>query len=273
LKHPPAYCVEFGNAPKLTEIRLYYTDMHVLKNIIATADDFGLNTTVNGAILKCYSMGYINSTSFLTNTPCFEESVELLKQNAIIKNVGVHINFADGKPVSNFKHYAYLNDDGTWNINKTNNKKLAVLNNELKASFFTEIDAQINRALASKIPVNHLDSHYHIHTVPIFYKLFLQAAKKHNLKLRLAQTYNEGNFIKFAYRKYVNQLYKANHINYSHRFETVRYFLNNEPGTVKNDVVELMLHPDIGPAGELIDHYDNATSDWITYLERIKKTL
>jgi predicted glycoside hydrolase/deacetylase ChbG (UPF0249 family) len=131
-------------------------------------------------------------------------------------------------------------------------------------AFTNELNAQVDKAIEAKIPITHLDSHYHLHTLPCFYRIFLDAAKRYNLKLRLAQTYNEGSLLKFAYRKYVNHALKINHVEYAERFETVARYLTNTNNMRR---VEVMLHPDMGPDGKLTDHYHADTmTAWIQFL-------
>src|SRR5882724_1405681 len=141
-------------------------------NIIANADDFGMNSQVNKAVLYCFEQGYINSTSIMTNTEFFEEAAEMTKKHAIITNIGVHINLTDGKPITDFARRTYLDDDGNWDKKKVN-KKLKFLNASSKAAFFEEINAQIVKAQSHNLPITHLDSHRHVHTLPAYYELFL----------------------------------------------------------------------------------------------------
>ena len=158
--------------------------MYIPNNLIVNADDLGLNLSVNKAILFCYTHGYINSTSLLTNTIYWDDTIDLIYNNPFIKNIGVHINFAEDKPITNFSHQAYLDECGNWDLRNTR-KILNYFDAATKLSFLKEIYAQIDKALSSKISITHLDSHYHLHTQPCFYKLFLQAAKHYKLKLRL----------------------------------------------------------------------------------------
>jgi predicted glycoside hydrolase/deacetylase ChbG (UPF0249 family) len=240
--------------------------MHIPPNIIVNADDIGLNRSVNQAILYCFKEGIINSTSLLTNMDYFDEAVAIINNNPVIINIGVHGNFAEGKPLTNFKASQFLTADGKWDINKTN-KVLQVLNAESKRAFTLELDAQIQRALEANISITHLDSHLHLHTLPAFYGIFIAAAKKYNLKLRLAQTYREGSFIKYAYRKYINNKITSAGINYSVFFETVDEFLKNEKRDLTGKKVEIMVHPDLSDAGKLFDHVDGTSiHDLTTYL-------
>jgi len=238
--------------------------MRIPANIIANADDLGYNTAVNKAILYCYELGYINSTSLMTSTTYFEETVNLVHENAAITNIGIHVNLAEGPPLTDFKR-DYLDATGNWDIKKTN-KLYNPLDSATKAAFSKEINAQIDRAIEAKIPIAHLDSH--LHTLPAFYKLFLAAAKQHKLKLRLAQTYNEGSYLKFYYRKYINYIFRNNGVNYSDRFETVDRFLQcSDQASSQNIVVEVMLHPWFNSENILEDHYDRDTlAKWIDFL-------
>jgi predicted glycoside hydrolase/deacetylase ChbG (UPF0249 family) len=235
--------------------------------IIANADDLGYSTSVNTAILHCFEHGYINSASLMTNMGGFEEAANLVHEKPVIRNIGVHVNFAEGRPLTNLKGN-YFDDEGNWDVHKTN-RVLNTLNSAGKSAFLKEINAQIDKALAEKIPVSHLDSHLHLHTFPYLFQLFLTAAKQYNLKLRLAQTYMEGSYLKYYYRKYINSLIKKSDLNYSDRFETVDQLLQHTRQHSPELTVEIMLHPSFNSSGELIDHCDpSAMVHWITSLEK-----
>jgi predicted glycoside hydrolase/deacetylase ChbG (UPF0249 family) len=87
-------------------------------NILANADDFGYSASVNKAILFCFENGYINSATLLTNTPGFDEAVQMVRDNQCIKNIGIHINLAEGRPLTNLGD-TFLNADGCFNLQKT----------------------------------------------------------------------------------------------------------------------------------------------------------
>ncbi|MFD0750808.1 ChbG/HpnK family deacetylase [Mucilaginibacter calamicampi] len=248
--------------------------MDNIKNytIIANADDFGLKGSVNSAIIQCFQKGYITSASIMTNSAIFDETVKLINSNACVINIGVHIDLVEFKPLTAFKPIKFLNEEGNWN-SEAINKKFLILDAQAKDAFELEIYKQIETALSAGLNISHLDSHYHIHTLPCFYNLFIKAAKKYHLKLRLAQTYNEGNYLKFLYRKWLNNSIKKNGCNYSDLFEDVDHFLTSE-GQNGALSVEIMLHPDLDVYGNLTDHYDPDTmTKWMAFLHNAKKTL
>lgn len=245
--------------------------MALKSNIIANADDFGFNSSVNKAILFCFEKEYINSATLLTNTPGFDEAVQIIKDNPCIKNVGVHINLAEGKPLTRVPA-RLLKTDGTWDLNKTNNI-LARFNRHEKQTLLLEIYAQIDKAMQHAVRVTHIDSHYHLHTLPALNGLFLQAVRHYKLRLRLAQTYREGSYLKFWYRRYINSTLIAAKLNYTDKFETVAYFLDSTQNLNDGKTVEVMLHPCFDADGNLTDHYDKATiENWISYIKQLQNS-
>jgi predicted glycoside hydrolase/deacetylase ChbG (UPF0249 family) len=240
--------------------------MQLPLNVIANADDFGSAISVNKAILYCYEQKLINSSSLMVNTVAFDEAVEIIQQFSSVTNVGVHINLAEGKPLTNFTERTYLDGNGNFDFVKVN-KKFNILNKQQKASFANEIHAQIDRALSNNIRLTHMDSHCHLHTLPGFHGLFIEAAKKYNLKLRLAQTYSE-NYLNSYYRKYLNGILKRNNINYSDYFETPQRFVAGYASASKQKITEIMLHPELDARGQLIDHFDeDSIRSWMEFLK------
>ena len=64
-----------------------------MKKLIVNADDFGLCTSVNKAIIECHLAGNINSTTLMANMPGTEEAVELSKKHT-------KLNLKDGWTVT-----------------------------------------------------------------------------------------------------------------------------------------------------------------------------
>lgn len=241
--------------------------MLIKTGLIVNADDLGLSRSVNEAILFCYKNGYINSSSILTNTSFFDETVELVHNNPEVINLGVHINFAEGKPLTNFKYNEYLNNNGEWRLEQTK-KYSNSPNSEVKNAFLNELYAQVDRALASNLNITHIDSHYHLHILPSFYNLFIIAAKKYDIKLRLAQLSHEHNIIKYLYRQYINTKIKLSHRNYSTKFENLGEFLKKFPGN-KNQNIELMVHPKFDELGNLSDSVDEiGFNEWVKHASK-----
>ena len=243
--------------------------MPIPAHLIINADDFGYRASVNKAILYCYENEIINSTSLMVNKPGFEEAVEMIHSNNVIKNVGVHVNLASEAPLIDFQDKTYLKKNGKWDIKKTGNK-IGYLTSENKKAFSEEIEAQVKKAIKSDVKITHLDSHYHLHTLPTLYPLFVEVARKNQLKLRLAQTYNENNYLKFLFRKYLNHQVTKAGLNYSLLFESVDYFTHHNLSGELTVNTEVMLHPDFDDSGKLTDHLSATDmSKIINWLDKI----
>ena len=239
-------------------------------NLIVNADDFGINNSVNKAILFAFQEGYINSTSLIPNREGYEGAVKIYHNNkAILKHIGVHVNLADGMPVTKFNIKAFVKANGEWDIGETG-KKLQFFSKQTTNFFKTEIKAQIIKVLSSEVPVTHLDSHLHLHTLPKFMTIFLELAAEFNLKLRLAQTYKEDDLFKFLFRRFLNNKIKRNALNYSDKFETVDHFLLS-PHSNHNLSTEIMLHPCFDEQNNLTDHYmPSDMYNWLNFYRSYK---
>lgn len=79
-----------------------------MKKIIVTADDFGMCSYVNNAIIDLIDFGTLTSTNVLTNMYALD-GIEKLKERPNV-SVGIHWNIISGKPVSDPKEIPTLVD-------------------------------------------------------------------------------------------------------------------------------------------------------------------
>ena len=63
--------------------------------LIVNADDFGLNSSSNHAIIRGHQEGILTSCSLMVNEAGFEEAVQLARENPRL-GVGLHLTFLDG---------------------------------------------------------------------------------------------------------------------------------------------------------------------------------
>ncbi|MFH1456113.1 MAG: ChbG/HpnK family deacetylase [archaeon] len=235
-----------------------------LKHLIVNADDFGVSMPVNKGIIAGHKKGIITSTSILANSPCFEESVKMLKENPTLK-VGVHLNITSGKAVSNLKNL----------VNKNNNFKfynqhllgLYLIDNKEVAK---ELNAQIKRVVKAGIKPDHINGHSHIHIFPYILDLIIKLAKKYKIKkIRLPIEKGPIKFGRQTWKYYMLNYYakrsqkrfnKAG-LDYSNHFyglfltgnPTKDYFLNIL-NNLEKGFTEIMVHP---------GYIDHNKKDWV----------
>lgn len=210
--------------------------------LIVTADDLGISPGVNQAILDCHQRGYLTHASFMVNTPYFQDVVhEKLPQMPHLK-VGLHINLTYGSPVSTKEMVPDLVDHqgqfkyGFWGLLWKSQSK------EVKSQIRKEIQAQLERAKKAGITLSHIDSHWHVHTIPYINKIVNQEAAANGIK-RIRQI-NERFVTTFLQTRSLSMLKPRNLI----RHAVVRFLDAKNPGTDQYYFFSILLSSELTPA-------------------------
>jgi len=172
---------------------------HNFHKIIINADDFGMSTDANKAIIEAFARGVISSTTLMANMPAFEEACELAHRNGLIGKIGVHLNLTAGLPLTESIRDCgrFCGHDGTFQPRKT---KIWLSQEEVDAAM-AELDAQVEACLYHGIHPTHLDSHHHMHTEWGIGKIVIAVARRHGIgAIRLSR--NCGTGIGLARRLY-----------------------------------------------------------------------
>ena len=155
------------------------------------ADDFGITPGQAKAILSlsssCGGSGALNSVSIFANSPAFYEAASLAQpyvRRGVLR-VCLHLNLVEGPSVADPKRIPLLvNERGMFDNNFMGLFKLGITNKgEAFNQLVIECRSQIQRFL-SAFPDQQLsfqlDSHQHVHAVPIVYRALAQALAKEN---------------------------------------------------------------------------------------------
>ena len=139
----------------------------VTKRVLLCADDFGLHTEVDAAILELAASGRLGATSCLVDGPGFELGAARLNQTAL--QVGLHLNFTESFPrggtVAHPLHHLLM---------------IAWLRRLSLAEIRAEIARQLDRfaAVMGRLP-DYVDGHQHVHQFPVIRDaLFLEIAAR-----------------------------------------------------------------------------------------------
>jgi predicted glycoside hydrolase/deacetylase ChbG (UPF0249 family) len=226
-------------------------------NLIINADDFGLNTQRNLAIMKCFQKGLINSTSLMPNMPAFKEAVLLANDYNFKENIGLHACFTEGKSLTDLSKTPLVDKEGFF-IKMQVYRPMVFISKSVRVYFKREVEAQLEALNKFEINPTHINTHHDIHELPWLLPIFLSVAKKHHIKLRVSQMWVNGkNPLKPLYRKVVNQIYKYYNLNFTDYFETLKVY-EKEKSKKRNQtkITEIMVHPDLNGKGEIIDSLD-----------------
>jgi len=150
----------------------------IIQQIFIHADDFGNTKNISKSIYKCYKEGALNSTSIIINSPFFEESLMLIKNENIRKVL--HLNIMEGKAIS--RNLTFLtNKKGeffrSWQrlvfeyYCLYSTKKKALIRQEIKEEYRNQITLYCSKMQTKEI---NIDSHQHTHTIPFVTDILIE---------------------------------------------------------------------------------------------------
>lgn len=147
--------------------------------MIVNADDFGLTSGVNRAIIELHRARVLTSTTLMAKAGATREAIELARDNPSL-GVGCHLVFVDGEPVLPPREITTLIDKKTGAFSSTLTAFLRrLLSGRISAAEIeAEAGAQIALLQARGIKLTHVDTHKHTHVFPGVLRPVLRAAKK-----------------------------------------------------------------------------------------------
>ena len=125
-----------------------------MKRLVVNADDFGFTSDINEGILHSHRDGIVRSASLMANGPAFEHAVQLARQHPTL-GVGCHLTLVQGESLAS---------PGT-QLPLSAVRLLA--NPPARDEAMREFRAQIERLLDHGIRPSHLDTHQHVHLLPV----------------------------------------------------------------------------------------------------------
>src|SRR5690348_16943910 len=127
--------------------------------LIVNADDFGLNSSTNHAIIRGHQEGILTSCSLMVNEPGFEEAVELARQNPRL-GVGLHLTFLQGhSTLPREKIPGLVNEKREFDNSPVRVGFKYFFKRELREQLRAEMLAQFEKFRATGSPLDHVDSH------------------------------------------------------------------------------------------------------------------
>jgi hopanoid biosynthesis associated protein HpnK len=137
-----------------------------LKQLIITADDFGLSAGVNAAVEKGWSDGILTCASIMPAGAAFKEALKIARRNPGLQ-VGLHLTLLQGKSVLPQAQIPDLVDEaGNFSDNPVATGMRYFFDKGLYKQLKREIEAQIELVVDSGIPLSHIDGHLNIHLHP-----------------------------------------------------------------------------------------------------------
>jgi chitin disaccharide deacetylase len=150
----------------------------VVRRLIVNADDFGLTSGVNQAILEAHRHGLVTSSTLMAGGAAFAEAARLAGSTKTL-SVGCHVVLTDGSPTLNPRDVPSLLQGPETTQFRTGLSRfaLAAMSGRLASEEIeAEVRAQIRRLQTAQVDVTHADTHKHTHMFPQVLQPFLLAA-------------------------------------------------------------------------------------------------
>lgn len=150
-----------------------------MRRLIINADDFGLTSGVNRAIVEAHERGIVTSTTLMANSAAFEEALRLAKSSSGW-SIGCHVVLLDGKPLvdpGRIPSLVRAKDQNSFR-DAISGFAIRALAGRIDADQVeVETTAQIRKLQSNGIVVSHVDSHKHTHMFPSALQGILRAAR------------------------------------------------------------------------------------------------
>jgi len=148
-----------------------------MKQLIISADDFGLTEGVTKGIYESIVNGAVTRTSAMMCT----NGADWIKKyaNGLDGKIGLHLQLTDGIPLLTTEEVLSLVDENGKFPAKS--KQLGALNPE---EIEKEWEAQMGALLDLGIIPSHIDTHHNVHRFPKVFKVYCAIAEKYKLPAR-----------------------------------------------------------------------------------------
>ena len=159
-----------------------------LKQLIVTADDYGLSVAVNEAVESAHRDGILTAASLMVAEPAAGDAVERARRLPKLA-VGLHLVVVDGRPVSPPGEIpALLGRDGLFSTCLACAGFRYFFQPSARRQLEAEIRAQFRAFQDTGLALDHVNAHHHMHLHPTVLGLLIRIGKEFGLRaVRLPQ--------------------------------------------------------------------------------------
>ncbi len=153
-----------------------------MTSLIVTADDFGLNRSVNSAVKEAAQNGILTSASLMLTGDAVDDAVAIAGEITSF-DVGLHLSLTEGTPVSS-PHIIpdLVEKNGRFYESPARQGILLQFKKGVDEQVENEVSAQFNAFADTGISFGHIDSHHHLHIHPKLFDIVLKNASLHKLR-------------------------------------------------------------------------------------------
>ncbi|NQU99215.1 MAG: ChbG/HpnK family deacetylase [Parcubacteria group bacterium] len=152
------------------------------KRLIVSADDFGLDESINRGVIESFKNGIVTNTSILACGKAFGEAAELAKGYKEL-GVGIHLAINEETPTLPKDRIRSLIDEKTGSfLNYPIFLKRFLARKICLNEIYSEFESQIEKFVKKGLKPTHIDGHKHVHLIPRVFEILLELSKKFNIR-------------------------------------------------------------------------------------------
>jgi hopanoid biosynthesis associated protein HpnK len=157
-----------------------------LRRLIVNADDFGRSASINQAVSRAHGEGILTSASLMVNEPAFAEAVALARESPQL-GVGLHLTLLSGHsalPPERIPGLVNARQEFPHNPASAGFRYFFLRG--LREQLRQEIHAQFEKFRATRLCLDHVNGHLHLHLHPAVFRILMEDAPQLGLeRLRL----------------------------------------------------------------------------------------
>ncbi|MBB5372662.1 hopanoid biosynthesis-associated protein HpnK [Acidocella aromatica] len=153
-----------------------------MREIIFSADDFGLTNSVNEAVEQANRQGRLTQASLMVAAPAAADAVRRATTLPTL-NVGLHLVLVDGDSMLGHARLPTITGpDGRFPTDQARLGVLYFFSPAARRELRAEIEAQFAAFAATGLPLHHADAHKHMHLHPTVARMMIEVGRKYGLK-------------------------------------------------------------------------------------------
>ncbi len=153
-----------------------------MKQVIFTADDFGLCLEVNEAVERAHTSGVLSAASLMVAAPAAADAIARAKRLPKLK-VGLHLTLVDGSPLLPPAEVPSLVDArGAFSDDLVASGIKWFFSSAARRDLRKEIGAQFTAFRAAGIKLDHVNAHNHMHLHPTVLSIILENARAFDVR-------------------------------------------------------------------------------------------
>lgn len=152
------------------------------RRLIIAADDFGMSAGVNAGILRAHRDGVLTETSLMVNGAAFDDAVARAQATPSL-SVGLHLMLVQGRCSAPPREIPILVDaDGRFGNAPIWAGMRYFFTPGVRRQLRREITAQLDKFVATGLPLSHIDGHVTIHMHPVVIEILCDIAARYGVR-------------------------------------------------------------------------------------------